>query len=63
MAIIRQAECGLLYTRLHPVDFLKDEGSWPPPTERVLPFQHSLIGPWRRSHTEYSPQIEPSFVE
>jgi len=58
-AIIRQAQSGL-YTGLKAVDFLKYEGTWPPPAERVLPFLHPLIGPRGWSHTEASRVVELS---
>ena len=56
-AIIRQAQSGFS-TGLKAVDFLKYDGAWPPPAERVLPFLHSLVGPSRWSHTEHSRPIE-----
>jgi hypothetical protein len=56
-AIIRNAQSGL-YSGLKAADYLKYDGAWPPPAERVLPFMHPLISPTRWSHTEQSHLVE-----
>jgi hypothetical protein len=56
-AIIRQAQTGL-YTGLKAMDYLRYDGAWPPPAERVLPFLHPLIGPSRWSRTDLSRSVE-----
>ena len=56
-AIIRQAQSGF-YTGLKAVDFLKYDGAWPPPAERILPFMHGLIAPSHWSYTEQSHPVE-----
>ena len=43
-SIVRHAQNGL-FSGLKAVDYLKYDGAWPPPAERVLPFLHGLVGP------------------
>ena len=43
-SIIRHAQNGL-FSGLKAADYLKYDGAWPPPAERVLLFMHGLIGP------------------
>jgi hypothetical protein len=52
-AVVRQAQSGF-FSGLKAAEYLKYDGAWPPPTERVLPFLHPLISPMRWSHTEES---------
>ena len=52
-AIVRQAQSGL-FSGLKAADYLKYDGAWPPPAQRVLPFMHPLLGPTNWSHTEQS---------
>ena len=56
-AIIRHAQSGL-FSGLKAADYLKYDGAWPPPAERVLPFMHALISPTRWSYTEQSRLVE-----
>ncbi|MFZ1932243.1 MAG: hypothetical protein WCB27_22030, partial [Thermoguttaceae bacterium] len=56
-SIIRHAQNGL-YSGLKAADYLKYDGAWPPPAERVLPFMHGLIGPTGWSCTELSHIVE-----
>jgi len=56
-SIIRQAQSGF-FSGLKAADYLKYDGAWPPPAERVLPFLHGLIGPSRWSWTELSRLVE-----
>ncbi len=56
-AIIRQAQRGL-YTGLRVVEILKHAAGWPLPAERLLPFLHPVIGPYRWSYTEQSRAVE-----
>jgi hypothetical protein len=56
-SIIRHAQNGL-FSGLKAADYLKYDGVWPPPAERVLPFLHGLIGPSRWSCTELSGLVE-----
>jgi hypothetical protein len=50
-SVIRLAQNGL-FSGLKAADYLRYDGAWPPPAERVLPFLHGLIGPRRWSCTE-----------
>ena len=56
-SIIRHAQNGL-FSGLKAADYLKYDGAWPPPAERVLPFMHGLIGPRGWSCTELSRVVE-----
>jgi len=56
-AIIRRTQSGL-FSGLKAADYLKYDGAWPPPAERVLPFMHPLISPSRWSYTEQSRLVE-----
>ena len=56
-SIIRHAQNGL-FSGLKAADYLKYDGAWPPPAERVLPFMHGLIGPRGWSCTELSRLVE-----
>ncbi len=56
-SIIRHAQDGL-FSGLKAADYLKYDGAWPPPAERVLPFMHGLIGPRGWSCTELSRIVE-----
>jgi hypothetical protein len=56
-SIIRHAQDGL-FSGLKAADYLKYDGAWPPPAERVLPFMHGLIGPRDWSCTESSRIVE-----
>jgi hypothetical protein len=56
-SIIRHAQSGL-FSGLKAADYLRYDGAWPPPAERVLPFLHGLIGPSRWSCTELSRLVE-----
>lgn len=42
---VRHAKNGF-FSGLKDADFLKYDGAWPPPAERVLPFQHGMVGPF-----------------
>ena len=55
-AIIRHVQNGF-FSGLKTVDYLKYDGAWPPPAERVLPFLHGLVGPRDWSYTESSRPI------
>jgi hypothetical protein len=56
-SIIRHAQNGL-FGGLKAADYLRYDGAWPPPAERVLPFMHGLIGPRGWSCTELSRVVE-----
>jgi len=56
-SIVRQAQRGF-FSGLRAADYLENDGAWPPPAERVLPFLHGLVGPSRWSHTELSRVVE-----
>ena len=56
-SIIRHAQDGL-FSGLKAADYLRYDGAWPPPAERVLPFMHGLIGPMGWSCTELSRLVE-----
>jgi hypothetical protein len=59
-AIVRQAQA-VLYGALKVVDYLRYDGPWPPPAERMFPFLHPLIHPARWSYTEVSRNVEFPF--
>ncbi len=52
-SIIRHAQNGL-FSGLKAADYLRYDGAWPPPAERVLPFMHGQIGPRGWCCTELS---------
>ena len=56
-SIIRHAQNGF-FSGLKAADYLKYDGAWPPPADRVLPFLHGLVGPMGWSHTELSRPVE-----
>jgi hypothetical protein len=56
-SIIRHAQDGL-FSGLKAADYLKYDGAWPPPAERVLPFMHGLVGLTGWSCTESSRIVE-----
>ena len=55
--VIRHAQDGL-FSGLKAADYLRYDGAWPPPAERVVPFMHGLIGPRGWSCTELSRVVE-----
>ena len=56
-SIVRNAQNGF-FSGLKAADYLRYDGAWPPPAERVLPFLHGLVGPVDWSHTESSRVVE-----
>ena len=56
-AAVRHAQSGFA-AGLKAADYLTYDNAWPPPTERVLPFLHGLVGPSRWSHRELSRAVE-----
>ncbi len=58
-SIIRHVRNGF-FSGLKATDYLKYDGEWPPPAERMLPSLHGLVGPSRWSNTKFSGPVELS---
>ena len=56
-SIVRHAQNGF-FSGVKAADYLRYDGAWPPPAERVPPFMHGLVGPMGWSRTELSRPVE-----